>query len=167
MTKVLMKVVFLAQRSDFRGTDGLFLFNYFVVESDSTFFYALVLQEKPVILRKWRFLREFLRRFDCDVTNFALEVADNFKMELAIAVLLNGEAVECPATAISLDELSLKNLNSPQKRLVVFADVADLVVETFNRFMGVGELHLEIELVVDVAVKLFLKPKDFLLEDED
>lgn len=88
-------------------------------------------------------------------------------MELAIAVLLNGEAVECPATAISLDELSLKNLNSPQKRLVVFADVADLVVETFNRFMGVGELHLEIELVVDVAVKLFLKPKDFLLEDED
>lgn len=60
MTKVFMKVVFLAQRSDFRGTDGLFLFNYFVVESDSTFFYALVLQEKPVILRKWRFLREFL-----------------------------------------------------------------------------------------------------------
>ena len=88
-------------------------------------------------------------------------------MELAVAILLDRKAVECPATGISLDELSLKNLNSPQKRLVVFADVADLVIETFNRFMCVGKLQLEIELVVDVAAKLFLKPKDFLLKDED
>lgn len=86
-------------------------------------------------------------------------------MKLSCSIFLYGYFIEGSVAAISLYEFSLENLNSPQQRLVVFWDVVDLVIEKLDGFVSLGQLNLEVDLLLSLMIQLLLQADYLLLEN--
>jgi len=84
-------------------------------------------------------------------------------MKVAGPIIVYGEATKGTVAAITLDELSLKNLNSAKKGLIVFWDVVNLIIEKFNCLLCLRKFHFKTKLVLYVVVQLLLHAHYLLL----
>ncbi len=91
MPKILMEVVFPAQRSNFGRTNVFFILNYFIVKSHLRLLNRLILQKKAIIFRKVRPFSALVGWLHKNVAKLAFEVSNYFKVERASStVVFNG-----------------------------------------------------------------------------